>query len=73
MMNAVQNPLASLLLKVVLPALLLLFIYQRIKTADAAQLKASNIAVNISLTIYSLVNISHLVWVVLLPIFIMTF
>ena len=73
MVNAVQNPLISFLLKVILPALLLYFIYKRIKGADPSQLRASNIAVNISLTIYSLVNISHVVWVALLPIFIMTF
>jgi hypothetical protein len=70
MAGAVQSPLVSLLLKVVLPAGLLYFIYRRIRSADASQLKASNIAVNISLTIYSLVNISHLVWVALLPVFI---
>ena len=69
MTEVVQNPLLSFLLKVVLPAILLAYIYQRIKDAEISQLKASNIAVNISLTIYALVNLSHLVWVAMLPVF----
>lgn len=71
MVNAVSNPLTGMLLKVVLPAFLLFFIYRRIKKADLSQLKASNIAVNISLTIYTLVNISHIIWVALLPVLIL--
>lgn len=73
MVKAVQNPVISILLKVVFPAILLYYIYHKMKEADVAQLKVSNIAINISLTIYSLVNISHLVWVALLPIFILYF
>lgn len=69
MSKVVQNPLFSFLLKVVLPAILLTYIYQKIKDAEISQLKASNIAVNISLTIYTLVNLSHLVWVAMLPMF----
>jgi hypothetical protein len=69
MAKAVQNPLASFLLKIILPAALLLYMYHQIKDADEDQLKVSNIAVNISLTIYTLVNLSHLVWVALLPVF----
>jgi hypothetical protein len=71
MIKAVQSPAASIILKVVLPALLLYFIYKRMKDSDDLQLRAANIAVNISLSIYTLVNLSHLVWVALLPIFIM--
>ena len=66
MAKAVNSPVASLLLKIILPAALLNYLYRQIKDSDSSQLKASNIAVNISLTIYSLVNISHLVWSVLL-------
>lgn len=69
MMKAVQNPLISLLIKVIFPAILLSYLYRQIKDADISQLKVSNIAVNISLTIYALVNLTHLVWVALLPIF----
>lgn len=70
MIKAVQNPVASILLKIILPAILLFYIYKRMNDTDVIQLKTANVAVNISLTIYTLVNLSHLVWVVLLPIFI---
>lgn len=70
MVKAVQNPIISLLLKIVLPAILLSYIYKGIRGADDAQLKVSNIAVNISLSIYSFVNLTHVVWVCLLPFFI---
>lgn len=73
MTKAVQNPLISILIKVVLPAILLTYIYYEMKEADASQRKVSNIAVNVSLSIYSFVNITHLVWVALLPIFILYF
>jgi hypothetical protein len=69
MVKAVNNPVASILLKIILPAVLLIYLYRQIKDSDSSQLKASNIAVNISLTIYTLVNISHLVWTVLLLVF----
>jgi membrane-bound ClpP family serine protease len=69
MVKAVQSPIVSLLLKVILPAILLFYMYCRIKSADASQLKVSNIAVNISLSIYTVVNLSHVVWVALLPVF----
>jgi hypothetical protein len=70
MVKAVQSPIASILLKVILPAVLLYWIYNRMHTSDESQLKAANIAVNISLTLYALVNLSHLVWTALLPVFI---
>ncbi|MHB8130723.1 MAG: DUF5658 family protein [Mobilitalea sp.] len=69
MVKAVQSPVASILLKIVLPAIIISYMYKQIKDADDSQLKVSNIAVNISLTIYFLVNLSHLVWVALLPVF----
>lgn len=73
MIKAVQSPAASILLKVVLPAFLLYYIFKRIKASDAFQLKTANIAANISLSIYSLVNLSHLVWVALLPYFMLKY
>jgi hypothetical protein len=69
MVKAVSNPLISLSIKIICPAALLIYIYHRMKAANLLQLKAANVAVNISLTIYTLVNISHLVWVSLLPYF----
>lgn len=69
MIKVLQNPVASILLKVILPAILLYVIYKRMCHSDVLQRKTANVAVNISLTIYVLVNLSHLVWVALLPIF----
>jgi hypothetical protein len=69
MIKAVQSPVASVVLKIIVPAILLYYLYSRIKNADEDNLKASNIAINISLTIYALVNLSHLVWIALLPVF----
>jgi hypothetical protein len=67
MVSVVQNPIISILLKVILPALLLYHLYRQLIDADDEQLKVSNIAVNISLSVYTLVNISHLVWTGMLP------
>lgn len=67
MINAVKNPFLSIILKVVFPAGLLYMLYKKICISDASQLKAANIGLLISLTLYSLVNLSHLVWVALLP------
>ena len=67
MVNAVQSPVISFFLKIILPALLLLYLYRRICLSESSGLKATNIGINISLTIYSLVNLSHLTWVALLP------
>jgi hypothetical protein len=69
MIKAVQSPIASIILKIIIPAILLYYLYMSVKSSDEENLKASNIAVNISLTIYALVNLSHLVWVALLPFF----
>jgi hypothetical protein len=69
MVNAVQSPLASIVLKIFIPAGLLFFLYKRICLSDGEQLKAANIGLLISMTLYALVNLSHLIWVSLLPMF----
>jgi hypothetical protein len=69
MVKAVTNPVAAVLLKILLPALLLGYLYRQLQEGDEEQLRVSNIAVNISLTIYVLVNLSHLVWTAMLPYF----
>lgn len=73
MVKAVQSPAAIILLKIILPAALLYYIFYRIKDGDCTQLKTANITVNISLSIYTFVNLSHLVWTALLPVFIMKY
>ncbi len=71
MTGIVQRPLISLLLKVVFPAFLLYYLYKQIMNADPDQLRIANIAINISLTVYTMVNISHLVWTAMLPVLIL--
>lgn len=69
MVNAVQNPLISVILKILFPAGLLYYLYRSIRPSDNEQLRAANIGLLISLTIYSLVNLSHIIWLALLPVF----
>ena len=61
--KAVQSVPASILLKVVLPAVLLFYISLRIKDASVKQLKQSNIILTIVTVGYTLINISHLVYI----------
>ncbi|MGF7144686.1 hypothetical protein HNQ56_003118 [Anaerotaenia torta] len=69
MAKIVVNPVAGVLLKMLLPALMLGYLYRQLQEDDEEQLRVSNIAVNFSLTVYTLVNLSHLVWTALLPYF----
>ena len=62
MVKVVKSSFASILIKIILPALLLYYVYRKMKYANESQLKDSNIAINFSLIIYLLVNLSHLVW-----------
>lgn len=65
MVSAVQSSSASFILKIVLPAVLLLFIHFRMKKASETQLKHSSIILNIITGFYIMINISHLVWFLL--------
>lgn len=62
MIKAVKSVPASFILKIVLPAVLLLYIYIRMKKASELQLKHSNIILNIITGVYILINASHLIW-----------
>ncbi len=63
--NAVMAPLVnnrqllSILIKVVVPFVLLIWVYQRMKDATEKQLYQSNIIINGCLIFYGLINISH--------------
>ena len=69
MAKVVERPLLSLCLKVALPAILLQHLYHMIRSSEEDALRVSNIAINVSLSVYVLVNISHLIWIILLPFF----
>ncbi|WBW95168.1 DUF5658 family protein [Oceanirhabdus sp. W0125-5] len=70
MSGIVQNSSAGILFKVFLPAILFLFIYKRMQNATINQLYYSNILINIILTFYVVINISHLFWILSILIFI---
>jgi hypothetical protein len=70
MAKAVQSLSASFILKIVLPATLLFYLYIRMKKASEKQLKQSNIVINIATAVYTIINISHLIYFSLLGLFI---
>jgi hypothetical protein len=69
MVNAVQSISASFILKIVLPLVLLFYIYIRMKKASEIQLKQSNLLLNTIIGTYVIVNISHLIWLLLFGLF----
>jgi len=70
MASTVQNPLGSLALKSILPAILILYLFKRMQKATDKQLKQSNFIINGAVIIYFLINISHIIWVLLVPLFV---
>ena len=56
-----NKQLLSITVKVVMPFVLLLGIYQRMKEATEKQLYQSNIIINGCLILYGIINISHVV------------
>ena len=73
MAKAVQSPTASLALKVILPAILFIFIYFRMHKASAKQLKQSNLIINFATAVYVVINVSHIIWISLIPVFMILF
>ena len=71
MAKAVESLLASFILKILFPAVLLICLYIRMKKANETQLKKSNIIINIATAIYSVINLWHLICVLLLGLFLL--
>ena len=69
LVDQLDHPGRVVLIKVILPALILLYIYIRIQKATQRQLFQSNIVINLVTCFYLLINISHLIWIILLPYF----
>ena len=69
MMAVLQSVYAEVMVKIILPALLLLYLYKRMQNATEKQLKFSNVVINIIIILYTIINISHLVWLLSIPIF----
>lgn len=60
MARALQNSFAMLSLKLLLPAILMLYLDQRLKIADDRHLTLSSYALEFLITAYSIVSVLHL-------------
>jgi hypothetical protein len=65
MAKAVNSLLSSFMLKIVLPAALLFYLYFRMKNASEKQLKQSNILLSIATGVYVVINVFHLIYLLL--------
>lgn len=68
MERIVNNALASAVVKVFLPALLIIYICSRLNKATDSQLKKSNCLISGLLIAYSGINLMHILWFMLLPV-----
>jgi hypothetical protein len=71
MIKAVESIPLSFILKILLPATLLFYLYIRMKKASEKQLKKSNTIINIAIAFYSLINISHFVYFLMFGLFLL--
>lgn len=61
--NVVDDRVLSYSIKTIIPALLMLYLYIRLKSANQRQLVRANRFINVVFILYVLINISHLVWI----------
>lgn len=64
MAKVVENNMLSLVLKLVVPMIMLIIMYIRIKQASIRQLRVGKRIINCCIVFYTLVNISHLYWII---------
>ena len=62
MSKVIQSPSATITLKIGVPAVLLIVVFARMQKATDHQLRISNNLICIVLLLYSLINLSHIVW-----------
>ncbi len=65
MVNIVENPTLSIMVKVVIIGLLLYFLVKRMLMATDKQLYISNYIINGSLGIYTIINLMHITYIVI--------
>ena len=65
MVKVVDSLFASFMLKVVLPAALLSYLYFRMRKASEKQLKQSNILLSAATVSYIVINVLHLIYFLL--------
>ncbi|WP_427847043.1 DUF5658 family protein [Clostridium folliculivorans] len=61
-----NTPILAVLFKILIPASLIVFIYNRMKKASVNQLIYSNKIIIACMLFYSFVNLLHLIWLALL-------
>jgi hypothetical protein len=62
MQNIIQAPLISIAVKTFIPAVLLYFLYHRLKLANEKQVRIAVFIINAGLGLYIVINILHVVW-----------
>ncbi|WP_228731176.1 DUF5658 family protein [Clostridium zeae] len=65
-----NTPLLAVLCKILIPATLIVIIYNRMKKATLNQLIYSNKIIIACIILYSFINLLHLIWLVLLKFYI---
>lgn len=63
-LHIIRDDKLLVIFKIILPFVLLLYICFRIRFATKSQLYISNRIINIAQLFYSLLNISHLIWII---------
>lgn len=69
MSSIVTSPLRYILIKILLPAILLICLFIRIKSATQHQLKKSNYCINIITGVYVFIDLSHVLWLFLIALY----
>ncbi len=69
MQKAVLSATASFWLKIVIPAILVLYVIKRIKNTKQEMLRKANIAFSFLMGMYILIDTSHIVWTACTPLF----
>lgn len=64
MKEIIKNTMLSIMVKILLPAILLYFVYKRMKKANEKQLKTANLLTNVICVFYGLVITNNFIWLV---------
>ncbi|WP_347452271.1 DUF5658 family protein [Clostridium baratii] len=65
MVNIVENPVLSIIIKVIIIGLLLYYLIKRMLMATNKQLYVSNYIISVALGIYTIINLMHITYIVM--------
>ena len=65
MVNVVENPVLSIIIKVIIIGLLLYYLIKRMLMATNKQLYVSNYIISEALGIYTIINLMHITYIVM--------